>query len=137
MGGSFAMAEGIQKSGLSEWLAGQTRVVRDLAPYGQVLLASVATVAVSAVASNTATIGIMLNVLKDSVVPSARATALWAATIAASCDFALPAGTPPNAIVFGSGYVSIPRMARTGVVLDLAAALLAAAWCWFIVPWIL
>jgi sodium-dependent dicarboxylate transporter 2/3/5 len=59
---------------------------------------------------------------------------LFAATIASSCDFALPAGTPPNAIVFGSGYVTIPRMARVGVVLDVAAALLAAAWCWLAVP---
>jgi sodium-dependent dicarboxylate transporter 2/3/5 len=98
-----------------------------------VLLASVATVALSAVASNTSTIAVMLVVLRDAVSPELLPTVLFAATIAASCDFALPAGTPPNAIVFGSGYVSIPRMARTGVVLDLAAALLAAAWCWLIV----
>jgi sodium-dependent dicarboxylate transporter 2/3/5 len=64
-------------------------------------------------------------------VPRQNATSvLFAATIASSCDFALPAGTPPNAIVFGSGYVKIPRMARTGAVLDAAAAILAAAWCW-------
>jgi sodium-dependent dicarboxylate transporter 2/3/5 len=62
---------------------------------------------------------------------------LFAATVAASCDFALPAGTPPNAIVFGSGYVTIPRMARTGVVLDLLAALLAALWCGLAVPLVL
>mgnify|MGYP001579386479 CR=1 FL=1 len=58
---------------------------------------------------------------------------LFASAIAASCDFALPAGTPPNAIVFGSGYVTIPRMAKTGVLLDLLAAALAACWCWGIV----
>jgi solute carrier family 13 (sodium-dependent dicarboxylate transporter), member 2/3/5 len=46
-------------------------------------------------------------------------------------------GTPPNAIVFGSGYVSIPRMARTGVVLDLLASVLAAAWCWLVVRLVL
>jgi sodium-dependent dicarboxylate transporter 2/3/5 len=61
-------------------------------------------------------------------------TVLFACTMAASCDFALPAGTPPNAIVFGSGYVSIPRMAKTGVVLDLIAAVVAAAWAWLVVP---
>ena len=97
------------------------------------LLASLATVALSAVASNTATIAVMLVVLKDAVAPEMMTTVLFAATIACSCDFALPAGTPPNAIVFGSGYVTIPRMARTGVVLDLLAALLAAGWCWVIV----
>ena len=62
---------------------------------------------------------------------------LFAATIAASCDFALPAGTPPNAIVFGSGYVRIPVMAKIGVLLDLVAALVAALWCWAVVPLVL
>jgi solute carrier family 13 (sodium-dependent dicarboxylate transporter), member 2/3/5 len=127
------MAAAIQQSGLSAWLGRQLLVVRGLAPFEQVLLASLATVALSAVASNTATIAVMLVVLKDAVSPGALATTLFAATIAASCDFALPAGTPPNAIVFGSGYVTIPRMARTGALLDLAAALLAATWCWAVV----
>jgi sodium-dependent dicarboxylate transporter 2/3/5 len=75
-------------------------------------------------------------VLRDAVAPQVMTTTLFAATIASSCDFALPAGTPPNAIVFGSGYVTIPRMARAGVVLDLLAALLAASWCWVIVRWV-
>ena len=133
LGGGFAMAAGIQGSGLSAWIAGQLAVVRSFAPFGQVLLASLATVGLSAVASNTATIAVMLVVLKDAVAPHLRTTTLFAATLAASCGFALPVGTPPNAIVFGSGYISIPRMARTGVVLDLCAALLAAGWCWVIV----
>jgi solute carrier family 13 (sodium-dependent dicarboxylate transporter), member 2/3/5 len=133
LGGGFAMAAAIQKSGLSSWLGAQLLAIRDVPPFAQVLLASVAVVALSAVASNTATIAVMLVVLKDAVAPEIMTTTLFAATIAASCDFALPVGTPPNAIVFGSGYVSIPRMARTGVVLDLLASVLAAAWCWLVV----
>lgn len=137
LGGSFAMAAGIQSSGLSDWMGMQLGGVRDLPPFLQVLLTSLSTVGLSAVASNTATIGIMLNVLKGVVSPGLLNTVLFTATIASSCDFALPAGTPPNAIVFGSGYVSIPRMARTGVVLDLLAAVLAAAWCWLVVRLVL
>ncbi|MFP5285715.1 MAG: SLC13 family permease [Thermoanaerobaculia bacterium] len=137
LGGGFAMAAAIQKSGLSAWLGAQLLAIRGLPPFAQVLLSSVAVVGLSAVASNTATIAVMLVVLKDAVAPEIMATTLFAATIAASCDFALPVGTPPNAIVFGSGYVSIPRMARTGVVLDLFAAVLAAAWCWLIVRLVL
>jgi sodium-dependent dicarboxylate transporter 2/3/5 len=137
LGGGFAMAAAIQKSGLSAFMSAQLAVVRGLPPFGQVLLASVATVALSSVASNTATIAVMLVVLKDAVAPEVMTTTLFAATIACSCDFALPAGTPPNAIVFGSGYVTIPRMARAGVVLDLMAAVLAAVWCWVIVRWVL
>jgi sodium-dependent dicarboxylate transporter 2/3/5 len=133
LGGGFAMAGAIQKSGLSSFLSEQLSAVRALPPFGQVLVASLACVALSAVASNTATIAVMLVVLKDAVAPEILTTVLFTATISASCDFALPAGTPPNAIVFGSGYVTIPRMARAGVMLDLAAALLAAGWCWVIV----
>jgi solute carrier family 13 (sodium-dependent dicarboxylate transporter), member 2/3/5 len=137
LGGGFAMAAGVQGSGLSGWLAGQLVAARELAPAAQLLLASLATVGLSAVASNTATIAIMLVVLHDAVPGPLLPTVLFTATLAASCDFALPAGTPPNAIVFGSGYVSIPRMFRTGVVLDLLAALLAAAWCGLVVSWVL
>ena len=137
LGGGFAMAAAIQKSGLSAWLGAQLLAIRDVPPFAQVLLSSVAVVALSAVASNTATIAVMLVVLKDAVAPEIMTTTLFAAAIASSCDFALPVGTPPNAIVFGSGYVSIPRMARAGAMLDLLAAVLAAAWCWMIVRLVL
>ena len=137
LGGGFALAAGVQASGLSRAMAERLHILGDLPPFSQVLLASLVTVAISAVASNTATITIMLVVLRDTVAPGILPTVLFASTIAASCDFALPAGTPPNAIVFGSGYVTIPRMARTGAVLDLLAALLAAAWCWAVVPLVL
>jgi sodium-dependent dicarboxylate transporter 2/3/5 len=79
----------------------------------------------------------MLPVLAASVSPEHLSPVLFAAAFAASCDFALPAGTPPNAIVFGSGYLTIPLMVRTGVGLDAAAALLAALWCGFAVPLVL
>lgn len=137
LGGGFAMASGIQQSGLSAWMGAQLAGIATLPPLAQIVLAAVATVALSAVASNTATIAVMLPVLKDAVAPEMMTSVLFAATIAASCDFALPAGTPPNAIVFGSGYVRIPVMARIGVQLDLAAALVAALWCWAVVPYVL
>lgn len=128
------MAAGIQASGLGGQMAEGMSGLRDLPPFVALLLASVTTVGISAVASNTATITVMLNVLHGAVAPSAVNTTLFTSTIAASCDFALPAGTPPNAIVFGSGYVTIPAMVRTGVVLDVLAALVAAALCWTLVP---
>jgi sodium-dependent dicarboxylate transporter 2/3/5 len=137
LGGGFAMAAAVQASGLSATLASVLTLLRELSPLAQVLAASLATVAISAIASNTSTIAIMLVVLRDTVDPAIRNTVLFAATLASSCDFALPAGTPPNAIVFGSGYVSIARMARVGVLLDLVAAVLVAFWCRLIVPLVL
>ncbi|MGK3981546.1 SLC13 family permease [Sorangium sp. So ce136] len=118
LGGSFAMAAGIEAGGLSAWMAAKLAVVAEAPLLAQIGLASVATVALSALASNTATVNVALNVLPQDL------GVLFAATIAASCDFMLPAGTPPNAIVFGSGYVRLPVMIKTGFVLDVAATLL-------------
>jgi len=133
LGGSFAMAAGVQGSGLSSWMAEEFSALASLPSFLQVLSTSATTVGMSAVASNTATIAVMLNVLADAVASENTLTVLFAATLASSCDFALPAGTPPNAIVFGSGYLTVPRMAATGVVLDLAAAVVVAVWCWLVV----
>lgn len=66
-----------------------------------------------------------------SVHPGRAIPYLYGVTVAASCDFMLPCGTPPNAIVFGTRYVRIRTMAATGAFLDLVAALLAATWIWF------
>lgn len=137
LGGGFAMAAGIQNSGLSGWIAGQLVALRSLTELSQILLTSVASVSLSAVASNTATTAVMLAVIRDAVSPIIVNSALFTVTLAASCDFALPAGTPPNAIVFGSGYVTIPQMARTGVLLDIIAAILVALWCYIVVPIVL
>jgi sodium-dependent dicarboxylate transporter 2/3/5 len=118
LGGSFAMAEGISGGGLADWLALKLAVLATLSLPAQLAIAVSSSIALSAIASNTATVNVMLNILPRSM------TVLFATTIASSCDFALPAGTPPNAIVFGSGYVRLPEMMRIGVLLDVTAAVL-------------
>jgi len=118
LGGGFALADGIEGGGLKEGMAGWLRAAGGLPLFWQIGLAALAGVGLSAVASNTATANVLLGILPRSL------PVLGAATIGASCDFALPAGTPPNAIVFGSGYVRLPTMMKTGVGLDLAAAAL-------------
>jgi len=125
LGGSFAMAAGIEGSGLSAWLAKGLEPVGRLPLLGQLALATSVTIALSAIASNTATINLMLNMLPGSLV------VLSASAIGASCDFALPAGTPPNAIVFGSGYVRLPVMMRVGVLLDVLAAIVITLYGFF------
>ncbi|MEN8159107.1 MAG: SLC13 family permease [Myxococcota bacterium] len=137
LGGGFSLAAAIEASGLSQWIGAQLAALRESSGWVQILAASYTTVSISAFASNTATVAVMLPVLASSVAAEYLDAVLFAAAFAASCDFALPAGTPPNAIVFGSGYVTIPMMVRTGVGLDAAAALLAAVWCGLAVPLLL
>ncbi len=118
LGGSFAMASGIDGSGLSKYLAQRLSFANEMSLFGQLVFTAFSTIALSAVASNTATVNLMLNVLPRTM------PVLATCALAASCDFALPAGTPPNAIVFGAGYVRLPQMMRVGVTLDLAAGVL-------------
>jgi sodium-dependent dicarboxylate transporter 2/3/5 len=56
------------------------------------------------------------------------------AAIAASCAFMLPVATPPNAIVFGSGYITIPQMARAGIWLNIVSIILVTAIGYLMVP---
>ncbi|GMN07137.1 DASS family sodium-coupled anion symporter [Croceitalea sp. MTPC5] len=55
-------------------------------------------------------------------------------TMASSCAFMLPMATPPNAIVFASGYVKVPQMARAGVLLNLIAVVLLILVFQFVIP---
>ena len=55
-------------------------------------------------------------------------------TMASSCAFMLPMATPPNAIVFASGYVKVPQMARVGIVLNLISVGLLIVVFQFVVP---
>jgi sodium-dependent dicarboxylate transporter 2/3/5 len=49
----------------------------------------------------------------------------------------LPAGTPPNAVVFSSGYIPVLSMVKAGIVVDVVGSLVIAVTCYFVVPWAL
>jgi solute carrier family 13 (sodium-dependent dicarboxylate transporter), member 2/3/5 len=53
--------------------------------------------------------------------------------LAASFAFMMPVGTPPNAIVFGTGLVTIPQMCKAGIVLNTAAVLLVTVFAYFVI----
>jgi sodium-dependent dicarboxylate transporter 2/3/5 len=55
------------------------------------------------------------------------------AAIAASCAFMLPVATPPNAVVFGSGLVPLPQMARAGIWLNLIGIVVITGLCYALV----
>jgi len=55
-------------------------------------------------------------------------------TIASSCAFMLPMATPPNAIVFASGYIKVHQMARAGIILNMISVVLLVLIFQFILP---
>ena len=136
LGGGLSLATAVESSGLAIWMAEQLAAFRGAPLFSQFVVVSLFTVGFGAIASNVATTTVMLPVLK-SIAGADALPLMVTATLAASCDFALPAGTPPNAIVFGSGYLTIPRMARVGALLDVIAALLLSVWGYTGVRWIL
>jgi sodium-dependent dicarboxylate transporter 2/3/5 len=131
LGGGFAMAYGVKESGLSDRIGDALHGVGRLEPFPALLLVCFVTTALTEVASNTATVGILLPVLAAGAesVGLQPVPLMWAATISASFGFMLPAGTPPNAIVYSSGCIPVTRMARCGLVVDLGGVLLVAALC--------
>jgi sodium-dependent dicarboxylate transporter 2/3/5 len=76
--------------------------------------------------SNTATAAVMLPILAATAVKIGvhPFVLMIPATLSASCAFMLPVATPPNAIMFGSGCLDIPTMARTGIVMNLLGLIL-------------
>lgn len=125
-GGGLSLAAAIDRSGLALWIAG---LFGGLGTWPLVLLLGAITLAViafSELASNTATAAAFLPVIGALAVSLGRDPLLLVITagLAASGGFMLPVATPPNAIVYGSGRITVLQLARAGGLLDVLFALL-------------
>jgi sodium-dependent dicarboxylate transporter 2/3/5 len=136
-GGGLAIAQGFKDTGLAKWLAEQLTQLEFL-PLLVMTLVLVAVINfLTEVTSNLATTAMILPVLA----PLAAAMGVHpyifmvSATLAASCAFMLPVATPPNAVVFGSGYVSMSSMIRAGLGLNLICILLVTFWVFYLLPY--
>jgi sodium-dependent dicarboxylate transporter 2/3/5 len=131
LGGGFALAHGVAASGLSESLGELVAPLATLPLWAAALTLCLLAVLLSEVASNTATASILLPLIAalTPVLGADTQTLMLATTLAASLGFMLPAGTPPNALAYASGYLSVAEMARVGLVVDVGGAVLVAAVC--------
>ncbi len=122
-GGGFALAKGIEQSGLSAWLGDQLQGFGALPIVAFLLLICTGICFVSEFTSNTATTQLVLPILAAIAVRLEinPLMLMLPATIACSWGFMMPVGTPPNAIVFGTGRVRITEMARVGLIVNLVA----------------
>ncbi len=123
-GGGFALASGFGATGLDNWIGNKLTGVADWPLWCVVLSICVAITFLTELTSNTATTTMILPILGMSAVAVNIHPLFFMvpATLAASFAFMLPVATPPNAIVFGSGWVTIPQMSRTGFALNFIGA---------------
>lgn len=121
-GGGFALAAGFKDSGLSTWLAETLfRGVGSLPALGIVLAICLSMTFLTELTSNAASTQMMLPILASVALAQSIHPLLLMipATLSASMAFMVPVATPPNAIVFSSGWLTVRQMARAGIVLNL------------------
>lgn len=131
-GGGVALAKGFTLSGLGEAAAGGLSGLSSLPPLAVVATICLCVTFLTEMTSNTATATLLMPVLAATAVAIGiePAVVMVPATISASFAFMLPVATAPNAIVFGTGQLTVGRMARTGVVLNLVGVLAVTAAAW-------
>lgn len=120
-GGGLSLAAAVTATGLAEWI-GTALSGLDAWPTLVLVVAVTAVIVfLTELTSNIATAAAFLPVVAPLAVALGENPLLLVvpAALGASCAFMLPVATPPNAIVYGSGYITIPQMARAGILLNL------------------
>jgi sodium-dependent dicarboxylate transporter 2/3/5 len=136
-GGGLTLATAIEKNGVSEFIGNASRGLAGLPPVLLLLTVTAMTVFLSELTSNTAQVATMVPVLAamSPVLGMNPYVLIIACTLGASSAYMMPVGTPPNAIVFGTGLLRLPQMMWAGVWLNLAGILVITALTWlFITP---
>lgn len=138
-GGGFALASAFVSTGLSAWMGEGLSGLDGLPPVALVFTICLAISFLTELTSNTATTEMALPILAALAVGIGVNPLLlmMPATFACSCAFMLPVATPPNAIVFGAGNISVAQMVRTGFLLNLIAIILITALTFLLGPLVL
>ncbi|XP_040115486.1 solute carrier family 13 member 1 [Oryx dammah] len=117
VGGGFALADGCEESGLSKWIGNKLSPLGSLPVWLIILISSLLVTSLTEVASNPATITLLLPILS----PLAEAIhvnplyILLPSTLCTSFAFLLPVANPPNAIVFSYGHLKVMDMVKAGL----------------------
>ena len=135
-GGGLSLASSISSSGLGQWLGTSFSLLVELKPWLIILLITTFIVFLTELTSNTATTSTFLPIATSiavaiSVAPISIAIPL---VMASSLAFMLPVATPPNAIVYGSGKITIANMIKAGFILNLIGILIIALVSHYLLP---
>ncbi len=134
-GGGLCLADGLEKQGLIQLIS---QLFDGLGGNLFLTLLILATLSVvmteflSNVAQVTILLPVMTGIAKGFGLPPYYL--IIPMTLAASCGFMLPMGTPPNAIVFSTGELKIKDMMRTGIWINIASIIIITVFCYLLVP---
>jgi len=135
-GGGLSLAAAVSESGLALWLGQQ---LAPLSVWGMAVLVVAAVTLViflTELTSNLATTATLLPVMGAMAIQAGVPPIVLTVpiTIAASCAFMLPVATPPNAIVFSTGAISIPQMVKAGIFLNIIGIIIVSLAALYIAP---
>lgn len=133
-GGGLSLASAVASTGLDAWLGNQVVGLGTLPVVLLIGAVSLLVLFLTEVTSNTATAATFIPVLGGVALGIGMdpLSLLVPAALAATCAFMLPVGTPPNAIVFSTGAVTISQMARGGFVLNCVGVVLITLFCYLL-----
>ena len=136
-GGGLAISAQFTSSGLSAWIGGQVSVLGGIPLWVLILVVTALVLFLTELTSNTATAATFLPILGGVAMGMELdvLTLVVPVALAATMAFMLPVATPPNAIVFGSGYVRIGQMMRGGLWLNLIAMVLILGAMYALFSW--
>jgi len=125
-GGGLSLARAMDQSGLANWIGSIVGTLQAVPTILIVAFVTTLVVFLTELTSNVATTSMAMPVMAGAAIGLGiePLMLMTAAAVAASMAFMLPVATPPNAIVFGSGYITIPQMSRAGLILNLCAIVL-------------
>jgi solute carrier family 13 (sodium-dependent dicarboxylate transporter), member 2/3/5 len=135
-GGGLALAAAVADNGVDRYVGSLLAGLGDLPLLATIAIVAATVLLLTELTSNTATTAALVPVVAGTAVVLGVDPLLLTipAALAASCAFMLPVATPPNAIVFGSGYVTISQMVRAGIVLNVVGTMLIVAAMWGLAP---
>lgn len=137
-GGGLAIAKGFTDTGLSEWIGKQFTVMQGINFVMLIAIITVFIILLSEVASNTAAATMMYPIMASlaAAIHVHPFALMVTAGLAASCAFMLPVATPPNAIVFGTGYLKMSNMIKAGFWLNVASTIVIILSVYYLLPFI-
>jgi sodium-dependent dicarboxylate transporter 2/3/5 len=132
----MSLARRVADTGLAEWIGSSLDIVSSLPLPVIVIIAATMIIFLTELTSNIGTTTTFLPVVGAVAIQAGvdPIVVTVPVTFAASCAFMLPVATPPNAIVFGSGMLTIPKMVRAGMMLNIVSIFIVSLVALYLAP---